>query len=346
MLMNTKLTLTHWCARLLFCLTLCAVNALAADPGASYPAQSMVSDQKAGSLLVYNVYTSNASDQNKVNSRLSITNTSRTASVTAHLFFIDGASCSVADALVCLTPNQTIGYLASDIDPGVTGFLIAVAVDSSNGMPINFNHLIGDAYVCLSSGHIGSLAAEALAAVFDESDEYDGSAGSATLWFDGSGRPNSYNPLPRTLAADNLSSRATGSTQYLIVNRIGGDLSGTAASVGTLFGLLFDDTEHAYSFNLSSPYCQLAGELSNSFPRTAPRLETVIPAGRSGWMRFNDFATDGGILGAMFELHPTTNYAPNAFYGGHNLHKLSFNLSNAGQANAPRLVIPIFPPAC
>jgi hypothetical protein len=341
--MQNKLIHCCWYACLLLSM---ALNVFAAETGQAYPATSMISDQKAGSMLVYNVYSSDPSDPNKVNSRLSITNTHRTLPVTAHLFFMDGASCSVADAYVCLTANQTTAYLASDIDPGVTGFAIALAVDSATGMPINFNYLIGDVYVCLSSGHIGSLGAESIAAVFNEPAPYNGSAGSATLWFDGSGRPNSYNPLPRTLAIANLSSRANGSSQYLIVNRIGGDLSGSAAAVGTLFGLLYDDTELSFSFGLNSPNCQLAGELSNSFPRTTPRLESVVPAGRSGWMRFNDYATDGGILGAVFDHHPAPNSANDAFKGGHNLHKLSFNLSNAGTNNAPRITIPIFPPAC
>ena len=346
MLSNHKHTLAQTCAYLLICFVLGTLSVMAADPGANYPASSMVSDQKAGSLLVYNVYASSASEPQDINSRLSITNTSAASSVAVHLFFIDGASCTVADSFLCLTPNQTISYLASDIDPGVTGFLIAVAVDRRTGQPINFNHLIGDVFVKIPSGHFGNLLAESFAATFTQTEEYDASAGSAMLWFDGSGRANSYNPLPRTLAADNLSGRATQSTQYLIVNRIGGDLSLSAAPVGTLFGLLFDDAEQAFSFNFTTPYCQLAGELANNFPRTVPRLESVIPAGRTGWMRLTDYGTTGGILGSVFDCSPVTGSVANAFNGAHNLHKLSFNLNGAGTANAPHLEIPLFPPAC
>ena len=54
----------HNLTRLVFTLALLAVSALAADPGAPYPATSEVSDQKAGSVLVYNVYTSNAAGSN------------------------------------------------------------------------------------------------------------------------------------------------------------------------------------------------------------------------------------------------------------------------------------------
>ena len=49
---------------------------------------------------------------------------------------------------------------------------MAVAVDAGTGCPINFNCLIGDAFVKLSTGHAANLAAEAFA---DRAYQPDGS---------------------------------------------------------------------------------------------------------------------------------------------------------------------------
>src|SRR5689334_6479165 len=107
-------------------LVLMSAAALAADPGLVYPPTSEVSDQKAGSVLIYNVYTSGATSGNSQNTRINITNTSTSSGVGVHLFFVSDA-CAIADSFICLTATQTATFLSSDVDPGVTGYVVAVA---------------------------------------------------------------------------------------------------------------------------------------------------------------------------------------------------------------------------
>ncbi|HEX9001206.1 MAG TPA: hypothetical protein VGB07_14975, partial [Blastocatellia bacterium] len=77
---------------------------------------------------------------------------------------------------------------------------------------------------------------------------------------------------------------------------------------------------------------------SNSFPRTTPRFEQAIPAGRSGWMKFWS-ANGAALVGAMHTRNDNSQISASAFEGGHNLHVLRL---------LPRAVItvPVFPPSC
>src|SRR6185295_14486975 len=93
-------------------------------------AEAAMSDQKAGSVLIFPVYTSSLSNPAVENTRLNLTNTDPGRSAFVHLFFVDGSNCSVSDSFICLTANQTMTLNAADIDPGVTGYVIAVATDS------------------------------------------------------------------------------------------------------------------------------------------------------------------------------------------------------------------------
>ncbi len=327
--------------------TTTTVNLVNLGPGLCHPAGSQISDDKPGSVLFYNLYTSGASNNSiENNTRINLTNTHTTRGVAVHLFFVDGASCGVADAFVCLTANQTVTFLMSDIDPGTTGYLVAIAVDGppglaegrNTGCPISFNYLIGNANIKLtmSPRREADLGAESAAAQFGSPlPGCDGNSTTATLPFDGS--PNGYNRLPRTLAISNIPARADGNSTLLVVNRIGGNLAIGAATLGTLFGILYDDNETAFSFSLTGS-CQLRGELSNVFPRTTPRFENIIPAGRSGWMKISS-QSDIGILGAILTQNRNAGTVPNAFDGGHNLHKLTLTSSVT-------LTIPIFPPSC
>jgi hypothetical protein len=317
----------------IFALVLMAGASLAADPGLAYPATSEVSDQKAGSILFYNYYTSGATSGNAQNTRINITNTSTSSGAFVHLFFV-ADSCQVADSFICLTPNQTASFLASDIDPGVSGYIVAVANDGVLGCPVSFNFLIGDEFIKTSTGHTANLGAEAFAALYLGSlTGCDATSTTAALNFDGV----SYNRAPRVLAASSIPSRADGNDTLIIINRVGGNLATGASTLGSLFGLVYDDAESVFSFSVSGG-CQLRGSLSNTFPRTTPRLEQIIPAGRSGWAKIYSLS-DIGIIGSQINANANAGAQANAFNGGHNLHKLTLT----GSAT---LTMPVFPPSC
>jgi hypothetical protein len=314
-----------------------SASALAADPGLTYPPTSEVSDQKAGSVLIYNFYTSSATSPGTRNTRINITNTSSTSAAFVHLFFV-AENCSVADSFICLTANQTASFLMHDVDPNINGYLVAVASDGVLGCPVAFNHLIGDEYI-KADDHSANLGAEAFAALFNGVvPGCDANSFSAALNFNGVVGAG-YNRVPRVLALSNIPSRADGNDTLLIVNRIGGNLATGASTVGSLFGLLYDDAENVLSFNIPNLGCQARITLSNAGLRTAPRIETFIPTGRSGWMKIWNASSDIGILGAMINANGDGDGASSAFNGGHNLHKLTLSSTNT-------YTIPIFPPSC
>jgi hypothetical protein len=304
-------------------------------PGIVPSDTSMISDQKAGSILLFPIYSSMASFPNLENTQVNITNIDSNHATFIHLFVVDGATCSVTDAFVCLTPNQTASFLMSDLDPGTSGYIVAVAVDV-NGCPTIFNGLIGDAYVKLGTAHSANLGAIAVAGLSGLVNHGDCAMGSSTaqLNFDGI----SYNPLPRVLAADNLPSRQNGNEVMLILDRIGGNLATGAAKLESVFGLLYDDAENAFSFGFNPNACQFRAVFSNAFPRTTPRIGQVIPAGRSGWMKLWSF-DDAAIIGAMINFNPGAGADSAAFNQGHNLHILTLTYTVS-------VTIPVFPPAC
>ena len=347
-----KRKLTHLLSAALT-LAMMAAAGLAADPGIDLPNDpgvrefSQINDQKKGSVLIYNLYSSSASNSNAENTRISITNTNPIDDVAVHLFFVDGISCNVADVFICLTEGQTTSFLTADLDPGTMGYLIAIAVDADEGGPIAFDWLIGDEYVKLASGHRANLGAEAVSVAFPPLLTFPTSNGSqVALLFEGV----CYGQLPRVLAVDNIPDRASGNDTLVVINRIGGNLATGAGLIGNVFGILYDDMEMGLSFSFTASNCQFKSSLSNNFPRTAPRFEQAIPAGRSGWMKFwstsavdqRPFGSDSdsrAITGAVLNANSNAGASANAFNGGRNLHKLTLNPFTV-------LVVPVFAPNC
>jgi hypothetical protein len=298
--------------------------------GEPLPPSAASSDQKAGSVLAFPVFTSSATSPQVQNTRLSITNVEPTRQAFVHLFFISEA-CSVADSFICLTAQQTMAFTASDFDPGTTGYMLAVATDST-GCPSNFNFLIGDEYVKFQSGHAANLGATAFAALSGAL--ACAGATSATIKFDGV----NYSMAPRAIAVDNVPSVIDGNDTIIIVNRLGGDLRVAAETAGSLFGVIYDDLENPVLFSLTAG-CQYRGNyycVGSACP--GPRIWQFIPSGRSGWLRLYS-QSDIGIFGTVLNYNSNARNSASAYNQGHNFHTLTLT-------NAASITIPVIPPNC
>jgi hypothetical protein len=304
------------------------------SPGLAFPAASEASDQKAGSVLFYPLYTSNSSLSGRQNSKISLTNVGARDVATVHLFVVDGSSCSAQDVFICLTRNQTVSFRASDFDPGVTGYIVAVVVNESTGRPAAFNCLIGDAFVKFASGQAINYGAVAVSSLVPNPAGVDPLASSATLKFDGI----HYNRLPRILAAGGIPSASDGNSTLLTLMAVGGNMSLSGAVIGPITGNLYDDRENNFSFNGNAPRCLFVSVLDDSFPRTFVSFSAAIPPGRSGWIKIRAF-NDVAILGLLLNFNPNVDSSGGAFNQGHAMQALALT-------DSATLTIPVDFPAC
>lgn len=300
--------------------------ARAQDPGIAIPITSEASAMKRGSVLVYPYYTSG--DPATQDTRFTLTN-GDTNPQRVHVFFIGGSSGAVAQQYVCLTGNQTSSFKMSNLDPGITGYVVAVAVNGTTGCPIGTegNQLSGLVHVKRTDGFRGTLPAVAVSALYGGTIAgCTGASVSAGLPFDGV----SYNRLPRVVSIDNFPSRGDGKSTLLVANRQGGNLTGTIGAIGRLFGTMFDDAENKVSWSLPAGGAQLEAVLQNGVPLIPPPFETFVPAGRTGWTRLRIYPGDVPVLGAAFFTGPTG----------------SINLPVSTLSGATTLTIPVNAPPC
>lgn len=116
--MRTSQQVTHFCMALALLFVLSAA-ALAQGVFTSTVANPGVSDQKAGSVLVFPYYTS--SMNGTTDTLITITNVCNGPSKIngadnnkfLHLFFMDN-TCAPADTYLCLTPNGSLQILLSN----------------------------------------------------------------------------------------------------------------------------------------------------------------------------------------------------------------------------------------
>lgn len=308
----------------LFLLIAFAVVSASSVLAQAIPDSAPISDQKAGSILIFNYYGSDPTNPKAEDTQIHITNTHPQKAGMMAIFFMSAVSGLTSDASVCLAPNQTVSFKTSDTDPGEKGYIVAVSVDVATGQPNYFNYFLGSAFIKMSPGYSANLNAETISALA-QSPGVSAGDGRATLRFDGV----QYNKVPNILALDNIPAIADGNKTMVIVNHLGGSLPGNQRpdDLTGLTGIVYDAMTNSYPWqegNINS--FQFRKAIADDFPKTTPVMSNVIPLQAFGWMKFWSTArTNGnGITGAVLYLNKgDVPYYSYPFIGGHNLHHMS-----------------------
>ncbi|HYE75909.1 MAG TPA: hypothetical protein VEF04_21370, partial [Blastocatellia bacterium] len=247
-----------------------------------------------------------------------------------HLFFMN-KDCSSADTFVCLTPNGTLQFKASEFDPLTTGYLIAVAVDEQ-GRPTQNNSFIGSAFVRDDqAGVIDSYGAESFWK-YSSGAAPANADGSATIYFDGV----NYDQVPIQFSTPLQD--PTRATQKLVLASLAGDL-GTKlnATSQNLTGALYRDDETLASFtNALGSGCLIERSVTSSNFRVAPGTLAGFLKDRYGYLKFNLTSPAVGLI--QNKQGAPAQYPNNRFAGIRSLHKTAVISSS--------LKLPIFHPFC
>ncbi|MGA1368712.1 MAG: hypothetical protein ACO394_09370, partial [Blastocatellia bacterium] len=144
---------------------------------------------------------------------------------------------------------------------------------------------------------------------------------SSTMFFNGT----QYDYLPQSMMIDSFPSQISaigsplGDTRMYIYSPLPTLYPGSPSFRGNLFFLVFDDAENGYSGQLPLS-CYLTSDKHRiTSIRTVPNLTSVVPPGRTGWVRF--FAV--GSMEVISNTHGATKQLDGAPILGSHTTRLS-----------------------
>ncbi len=243
--------------------------------------RSAAGSTKPGSVLFFHKFTSDIERPNDVNTLIKLTNTSPRDSVNVRIFFVYG--CVVEDRIFSLVANQSRVLVASKEAPGKTGYAVAVAVNSQ-GLPAQFNWLIGNASLRDGRGHEAGYNAFAVAKRTAGPAPLNANARSADIIFNGI----AYDRLPKTAAIDHLQNQdpvyePSANTDIALFSPLT-DLSGLTPNLYKVTATAFDFNGLAFPQELNIA-CGLNANAKEIW--TASPFNTIIAADRHGWATFS-----------------------------------------------------------
>lgn len=262
--------------------------------------KSAASSAKAGSVLFFPRYTSDGSNPSGVNTLLSFINTNPRDGVTLRVFFI--RDCQVSSDFLNLAGNQTRTLLASAEDPGKTGYVVAIAVNQQ-GLPIQFNWVIGSASLRDAQGHEATYNAIGVAKRTGGPVRTPEAGTVADLNFN----DVDYDRLPQVVALDNIQSPTPPTdappdsgvkTDVAVISPLA-DLNGNTQAL-RFTAIAYDQSGRPYP-RIVAAACGLSGRVSNVWNN--PALDSFITENRPGWGSFAAQLVEGGpapVLGLSF----------------------------------------------
>ena len=268
--------------------------------------QSALSNLKAGSLLFFPKYTSSSSDPSQINTIITLTNTNPREGVTVRLAYIE--NCQVVNKFVNLMGNQTQTLLASIENPGKTGYIVAIAINS-NGIPTQFNWLIGSATIRDGENHLATYNAVGVAKRSGGSVRSSIDTEAAIVFND-----VEYDKLPQLVALDHLQNQdpaksvGAGSvfrTDIALVTPLS-NLTGGVAEPMKVTAIAYDKSGRPYP-QITDGSCTLNKQVGEMW--TNPVLNDFITPERPGWASFA--AASGNrslpLIGLSLTDEPTTS---------------------------------------
>jgi hypothetical protein len=277
-----------------------ALNSTPADPSAmqtdqpligpgvpqvgSNAPKSAISNNKAGSVLFFHKYTSDGDNPANVNTLVTLTNTNPRDGVNLRLFYV--RDCAVSGEFINLAANQTRTLMMSDEDPGKTGYLVAVAINSQ-GLPTQFNWLIGAASIRDAAGHEATYNAVGVAKRTAGAAPANQGSTIAEIKFN----DTDYDRLPQLIAIDSIQNQdpnagptpASAARTDVTVYSPLSDLSAGGSQPMKITAIAYDQSGRPYPTVIENS-CGLNSPVSGVW--TNPALNTFITPDRPGWGSF------------------------------------------------------------
>ncbi len=278
-------------------------------------AAMLAGDQKPGSVLFFSRYSSNASNATREDTTFNVTNTNPALTAYVRLFLVNAATCQTTEQQLCLDPQQTVSFLMSDVDPGIKGYVIAVAVNLQ-GEPIQFNWLTGNAIVKQPGGNIsGSYAAllNALAVAKRKDGNVQNVNGLSEMVFD----DVNYDRLSAQIAFDGVRSQtAAGNATLFSFYRPITDLTGAVPSASVQVTGWGKNNQGQVISSVGNVTSACYSDVALGTFRLQPTpVNQLLPPGTTAW--FAASSTDLlPLLGTQFnsgEFNSGTNARPLSF---------------------------------